>query len=120
FCFRYAVESNDGKGLRCSSIESGYVFSAGEVATIGVFNFHNAGWTHFNESLEAIRIGYLVNISHNVNGPLVLSGQTPTCNGPESQSEGNHQCYCILNSHSFLLFAYDVPVNHIATRPRQS
>jgi hypothetical protein len=46
----------------------------GEITTICGFNFHNTGWTHFNESLEAIRIGYLVNINHNVNGPLVLSG----------------------------------------------
>ena len=74
FCFLYAIESNDGNGLRCSSIESDYIFSAGEITTICGFNFHNTGWTHFNESLEAIRIGYLVNINHNVNGPLVLSG----------------------------------------------
>src|SRR6476660_954868 len=76
FCFLYAIESNDSKGFRRSSIESCYVFSARQIATVGHFNCGGVSWDRFKESLETFGIGYLINVNHNVNWRLGSCGQT--------------------------------------------
>ena len=54
---------------RGSSIESGYIASVGEVATIREFRIYDSPRSYFLEGLELVRIRYLINLDYNIKGP---------------------------------------------------
>ena len=84
FCLRHVIESNESEKLRRTSIKSGYIFCAREIATVIRLDFHSGSVGRLAESFKAIGIDYLVNLNHNINWRRGGARVDPNCNGAKS------------------------------------